>query len=108
MAKHGKRIPWRRLRSAYRDLARDYQKLACMYRQLQTEHADHLRSVAGQVPAAGQTTWGWISEMAASDAETVETPLPGLDPDKAGALVRNSGLLHSPGFGQARNGHTPV
>lgn len=90
---------WRRSRD-YRRLAREYADLARAYRELQTEHAallaDTVDAVAVPEPLPGRYT---VPSWAVTEEIPVITEVPPLDPDKATALIRNTGLLQQPGFG---------
>lgn len=72
----------RELRRAYVALREDYARLLKQYEELLRERMEH----------PGQTTWGRANE----DAETTVQVITGLDPDKAFALARNTGLHHGP------------
>lgn len=100
MARHRRsKIPWFRLRRSYRALWLQYQGLLGAYEDMRREYELALNPPA---PESRQTSWGRANE---DILETQRVPVitqvpladPGLDPDKAFALVRNTGLLAGPG-----------
>lgn len=72
-----------------RDLRREYAALKESYARLLTQYEDLLRE---RMEHPGQTTWGRVNE----DMEQTVEVITGLDPDKAFALTRNTGLHHGP------------
>jgi hypothetical protein len=100
MARHRRsRVPWLRLRRSYRALWLQYQGLLKEYETLRGELELVLEPPP---PEARQTAWGRANE------DILETQLipvitevppgdPPLDPDKAFALIRNTGMLDGPG-----------
>lgn len=108
MAKHRHRkIRWWRLRGAYADLHRDFARLATEHRSLRDDHEALLAdmseaAVQSPEPRPEQTAWGLENELAAAEDDTSEIPIitsldlenqEGMDPDKAEALIRRTGLL---------------
>jgi len=96
-------------RSTYLSLWRQYRELSAAYAALQGDHQSVLEDHEGLLfdledPAPARHTPSW--------AETEEIPVittVGLDPDKADALARNTGLLNRPGgawasYDQGSNG----
>lgn len=89
MPRHKRRAPLLVRRRVFLDLMRRYQELEHHYRVL----AGNLDAMT-EAPVAAEP-----SRHVPSWAETQEIPVitsAGLDPDKAGALVRNGGLLNGP------------
>jgi hypothetical protein len=80
------------LRRAYDALAADYHALAEDHQAVLEDHEGMLYELERAAPPVRQTSWGRANEDFVSTQ-----PLPGLDPDKAAALVRRTGLLDSPG-----------
>lgn len=100
MARHRRsRVPWFRLRRSYRALWLQYQGLVRAHEELLAEHE---LVMLPPPPEARQTAWGRANE---DILETVAIPVitevppaePPLDPDKAFALIRNTGMLTGPG-----------
>lgn len=97
MGKHrrpARRIPWRRLRAAYADLARRYEEL----------EADHCLLVGDLevIRARSGTNWGRRNEDLIRTQPvpvllTRKDPWPGLDPRQASDLTHRAGLLNDPG-----------
>lgn len=103
MPRHRRKPVWPLVRrTRYLALARRSEVLREAYRALEADLQAVLEDHEGLLydlerPEAGQTRWGRVNEIA----------LTGMDPDRAAALVRLSGMLTRPsGYGGGSPGTT--
>lgn len=100
MGEHRRTVSWWRRGREYRRLAKEYAALSRAYRELQTDYAAALAATVGPVALVEPLPGRYVTPAWAETEEIpVITEMPPLDPDKATALIRNTGLLHRPGFG---------